>query len=76
MTQRVEPIEAVIISGPRKGEIVRLPEEAVTDDLSDEDAKLLNDALDEIISKIDRLREHMHATTEAWQKRIEEMNGC
>jgi hypothetical protein len=64
MSQIVEPIEAVIISGPRRGEIVRLPEDAIPE-VSDEDIELLNAALDQVIAAIDRLSAEVRATTAA-----------
>jgi hypothetical protein len=59
-----ETIEAVIISGPRRGEIVRLSEDAIPE-ISDQEIKLLNDALDDIIAAIDRVNQELHTTTEA-----------
>jgi hypothetical protein len=70
MAQAVEPIEAVIISGPRRGEIVRLPEEAIPE-VSDEDLKLLNQALDDLIAAIDRVSEEVRLTTESVRERVQ-----
>jgi hypothetical protein len=70
MTQTAEPIEAVIISGPRRGEIVRLPEDAIPD-VSDEDIQLLNNALDDLIAAIDRVSDEVRTTTESIRKRVE-----
>jgi hypothetical protein len=53
MAQVVEPIEAVIISGPRRGEIVRLPEDAILE-VSDEEIQLLNQALDLVEAALGR----------------------
>lgn len=38
-------VEAVIISGPRRGEIIRLPDEAIAE-VSDQAIQALNAALD------------------------------
>jgi hypothetical protein len=54
-------VEAVIISGPRRGEIVRLPDEAVSE-LSDEDLHVLNAALDDLIVAIERVATELQAT--------------
>ena len=56
-------VEAVIISGPRRGEIVRLPDEAITE-VSDEDLQVLNAALDDLIGAIERVATEVHATVE------------
>jgi hypothetical protein len=63
MAQAAEPIEAVIISGPRRGEIIRLPDEALAE-VSDEDLKVLNEALDGLIAAIDRVSTEVRATIE------------
>jgi hypothetical protein len=52
--ETTEPLEVVIISGPRKGEIVRLSQESVPE-VSDEEIGLLNQALDQVLSALDRL---------------------
>jgi hypothetical protein len=56
-------VEAVIISGPRRGEIVRLPDEAITE-VSDEDLQALNAALDDLIVAIERVATEVQATVE------------
>jgi hypothetical protein len=56
-------VEAVIISGPRRGEIVRLSDEAITE-VSDEDLQVLNAALDDLIVAIERVATEVHATVE------------
>ena len=56
-------VEAVIISGPRRGEIVRLPDEAITK-VSDEDLQVLNAALDDLILAIERVATEVQATVE------------
>ena len=72
MAQENEPIEAVIISGPRRGEIVRLPEDGIPE-VSDEDIQLLNEALDQLIASIDRYSAEVRATTESLRERIEQL---
>ena len=52
-TTAVETVEAVIISGPRRGEIVRLPEDAIPE-LSEEEVKLFNAGLDMVEAALDR----------------------
>ena len=66
MLEAVEPIEAVIISGPRRGEIVRLPEEAIPE-LSDAEIEALNQALDELIAALDRYSAEVRSTIEVWR---------
>ena len=56
-------VEAVIISGPRRGEIIRLPDEA-TAEVSDEDLQVLNAALDDLIVAIERVATEVHATVQ------------
>jgi hypothetical protein len=56
-------VEAVIISGPRRGEIVRLPDETNTE-VSDEDLQALNAALDDLIAAIERVATEVQATVE------------
>jgi hypothetical protein len=46
-------IEAVIISGPRRGEIVQLPEDAIPE-ISEAEVKLLNAGLDQVEAALDR----------------------
>jgi hypothetical protein len=67
MGQIAEPIEAVIISGPRRGEIVRLPEDAIPE-VSDEDIELLNEALDQLIAAVDRYAAEVRTTIEAFRE--------
>jgi hypothetical protein len=64
-------VEAVIISGPRRGEIIQLPDEDIAE-VSNEDIQLLNEALDELISAIDRVATEMRATSEAFRERVGE----
>jgi Asp-tRNA(Asn)/Glu-tRNA(Gln) amidotransferase C subunit len=66
MTEVIEPVEAVIISGPRRGEIVRLADEAILE-LSDEDIEALNQALDEVIAAIDRVRTEVRLTIDTFR---------
>jgi hypothetical protein len=56
-------VEAVIISGPRRGEIVRLPDGTITE-VSDEDLQALNAALDDLIVAIERVATEVQATVE------------
>jgi hypothetical protein len=56
-------VEAVIISGPRRGEIVRLPDEAIAE-VSDEDLQGLNAALDDLIVAVERVVTEVQATVE------------
>jgi hypothetical protein len=70
---QVETVEAVIISGPRRGEIVRLSGDEIKDDLSDEEAKLLNEALDQLDAALERLSRQVRIATESIQKQVEKM---
>lgn len=72
MIQTAEPIEAVIISGPRRGEIVCLPEDAIPE-VTDEELQLLNKALDDLIAAIDRVSDEVRATTDSVRKRVERL---
>jgi hypothetical protein len=64
-------VEAVIISGPRRGEIIQLPDEDIAE-VSNEDIQLLNKALDELIGAIDKVATEVRATTEALHERVGE----
>jgi hypothetical protein len=64
-------VEAVIISGPRRGEIIQLPDEEIAV-MSNEDIQLLNEALDELIGAIDRVATEVRATSEAFRERVGE----
>ena len=66
MTHAREPIEAVIISGPRRGENVRLSPDVIPA-VSDEDIRLLNDGLDQVLAAIDRLDGEIRAIIEAFR---------
>ncbi len=72
MVPTVEAVEAVIISGPRRGEIIRLPDEALPKS-SDEEIHLLDAALDDLTAAVDRFADEVHTTTQALQKRVEAM---
>jgi predicted nucleic acid-binding protein len=61
-------VEAVIISGPRRGEIIRLPDEVIAE-VSDDDIQVLNAALDELITAIDRVAIEVRATTDTLRER-------
>jgi hypothetical protein len=62
-----QSVEAVILSGPRRGEIVRLTEDALPE-LSDADLAMLNAGLDDIIAAISRLSAEYRQGTEALRK--------
>lgn len=62
-------VEAVIISGPRRGEIIRMPDEARAE-VSDQDLQALNTALDGLIVALERVSTEVHATTEALRERV------
>jgi hypothetical protein len=57
-------VEAVIISGPRRGEIIQLLDEDIAE-ISNEDIQLLNEALDGLIGAIDRVATEVRATSKA-----------
>ena len=59
-------VEAVIISGPRRGEIIRLPDEAIAE-VSDQAIQALNAALDGLMVALDRVSTEVHATIEAFR---------
>ena len=63
MAQTAESIEAVIISGPRRGEIIRLPEGAFAE-ISNEEIKMLNEALDGLLAAIEGVSTEVRATIE------------
>ena len=60
----MDHVEAVIISGPRKGEIIQLSEDEL-DKWSEADIEQLNFALDSAIHAVDRLSREMDLTLEA-----------
>jgi hypothetical protein len=68
MAQTAEPMEAVIISGLRRGEIIQLPEAALAE-VSGEDIKILNEALDELLTALARVSTEVRATIEMLQER-------
>jgi len=63
MAQTAESIEAVIISGPRRGEIIRLPE-ATFAEISNEDIKMLNEALDGLLAALEGVSTEVRTTIE------------
>jgi hypothetical protein len=68
----IEPIEAVIISGPRRGEIIRLPAETVAEmTAADVDIEMLNGTLDLLITAIEKLSTEIRATSTTLQKPVE-----
>jgi hypothetical protein len=64
-------VEAVIISGPRRGEIIQLLDEDIAE-VSNEDIQLLNKALDELIGAIDKIATEVRGTIEAFHERVGE----
>jgi hypothetical protein len=64
-------VEAVIISGPRRGGIIQLPAEDIAE-VSNEDIQLLNKALDELIGAIDKIATEVRGTIEAFHGRVGE----
>ena len=60
-------VEAVIISGPRRGEIVQIADETVVE-VSDEDIVALNAALDDLLVAIDRVATEMRTTIDTLSK--------
>jgi hypothetical protein len=60
-------VEAVIISGPRRGEIIQLPDEDIAE-VSHEDMQLLHEALDGLIGAIDRVATEVRATIAAFHE--------
>ena len=63
-------MEAVIISGPRKGEIIRLSG-SESFEVSPEELQALNDALDVFDAKLGKLAQVMRTTKEALKPRLE-----
>lgn len=63
-TVMAQSVEAVIISGPRRGEIIQLVDETVPE-FSEAELKQLNAGLDEVINAIDRLSSEFRAGTKA-----------
>ncbi len=57
-------VEAVIISAPRQGEIIRLPDEAIAE-VSDANIQVLSAAVDDLIAAIDRVAVEVRATVDA-----------
>ena len=64
-------VEAVIISGPRRGEIVQLSDEAIAE-VSDADVTALNEALDELLGALDRVSAEVRATLEVLSEPVRE----
>ncbi|MDP6353889.1 MAG: hypothetical protein QF473_02220 [Planctomycetota bacterium] len=58
-----EPVEAVILSGDRRGQIVTLRGDLMEPNESELD--MLNDTLDQLIDSIDRLRDEIRLGKEA-----------
>ncbi len=72
MAQVAEPVEAVIISGDRKGEIVRLRDGEIESFVSEQEIKMLNEALDGLIAAIERVSAEVRAMTKDLRKGMEE----
>ena len=64
-------VEAVIISGPRRGEIIQLPDAAVAE-ASDEELQALSEALDALSAAIGRVATEVRATVVALGERVGE----
>jgi hypothetical protein len=56
-------VEAVILSGPRRGEIVQLADDAIAE-VSDVDIIALNEVLDGLLVALDRVAAEVCATLE------------
>lgn len=65
----LEKVEAVIISGPQRGRIIELPSNG-SDEISNADLALLNEALDKVISSLDRLIDEVGAATQRVESRL------
>lgn len=63
MAQTAESIEAVLLSGPRRGEMIRSPEAAVAA-ISDEAITRLSDALDRLLAAVEEGSTEVRATLE------------
>ena len=64
-------VEAVIISGPRRGEIIQLPD-ATIPEASDEELQALNEALDALMMAIDHVATEVRITLEALSAQVGE----
>jgi hypothetical protein len=62
-------VEAVIISGPRRGEIVQLSDDAIAE-VSDVDIIALNEALDGLLVALDRVAAEVRATLEVLGEQV------
>jgi len=65
------PIEAIIISGLRRGEIIRLPVETLAETVADADVKMLNEALETLVTASERLSTEIRATNMALREPVE-----
>jgi hypothetical protein len=68
-TMTAEPMEAVIISGPRKGEIVTLTNGTI--DINDEIWTILNEVLDGLSAAIEQVRDSVRSFRESLHEREE-----
>jgi len=62
--------EAVIISGPRRGEIIALRDDQMPD-LSEQDINALNEALDQLNARLEVLNHELRLAAEAFRGREE-----
>jgi hypothetical protein len=67
MTQVVETVEAVIITGDRRGEIIRLDEDTLGA-VSPTELNALNEALDSLLGAVDRLAAEVRAANQALKR--------
>jgi hypothetical protein len=67
----VSSVEAVIISGPRRGEIVQLSDEVIAE-VSDTDITALNEALDRLMVALDRVAAEVRTTLEVLSEQVRE----
>ena len=58
-------VEAVIISGPRRGQIIQLSDASIAE-MTDEDITALNEALEGLVMAIDRVATEVRATVKAF----------
>ena len=68
-TPIAEPVEAVIISGPRKGDIIALPD--LPSEVHAEEWALLDEALDGLLAAIERVATRVRSLRGSLQERQE-----
>ena len=59
-------VEAVILSGPHRGQIAELPDESVPE-VTPEELEMLDRALDDVLAALDRLNDQMSLTIDAFK---------